>query len=428
MKTRLTWIGQLDKLEKDVASTSEQLHKTIYGETSDVAGTGDAILHVRGRLVRTLLDRGRVWRGLSLVGQQGTGFTLSTAPPPDPAATTAPVAIKHNIQPKTVLHAFKEVELPDTTWVPAAYVGEFRAAPVNESTVTLEPTIPLTGDQVQAGRAPGRWALYEVCPVDGHEWLEGKTEQELTQLMPIQATGLSPADYQKFISQFLRDGKDADEVNDPPDNIWVEVEFKQPYKVTVDAPAVASVDTEPFNSEGQAQLERLRRAPPGSQDPAASQAEFAAGERAVLDKQTADKRIADGVATKVKPIFRRRLVEFDVKFHGNYTRFVELSDHIRTLAADTAAVQAAKTKADEQAALLTEYIANMTDDAAKVKFEAEELKKYGEAVAARVAEVRAELSQLYRSNKALSAEMAALSAQMAEDIERRTLDTAALSR
>ena len=37
-------------------------------------------------------------------------------------------------------------------------------------------------------------------PVDGHEWFAGKTDEEIRALIPMQMTGLAPADYEKFIS------------------------------------------------------------------------------------------------------------------------------------------------------------------------------------------------------------------------------------
>ncbi|HEX5104019.1 MAG TPA: hypothetical protein VFV87_09430, partial [Pirellulaceae bacterium] len=168
---------------------------------------------------------------------------------------------------------------------------------------------------------------------------------------------------------------------------------------------------------GRAQLDRLRRAKPGQK---AADMEFASGETATFDRATADKLIADGVAEKVQPIYRRRLTDFELKFHGLHSQIVEINSRIRALSQDVAAIQTSKAKADAQATLLEDYRAKLTADRDKVKFERDELKKYSEAVAGRLSEVRSELSQLYRSNKALSRELAALNAQMTEEIEQRT--------
>src|SRR5439155_26755155 len=84
--------------------------------------------------------------------------------------------------------------------------------------------------------------------------------------MPQQLFGLPPDQYQKLIQSYVRDGGPADD-NDPPENVWYEVKFLQTYAVPVDAPMLNSVDAEPFNAEGQAVLQRLRRAKSG-QEPA----------------------------------------------------------------------------------------------------------------------------------------------------------------
>ena len=211
-------------------------------------------------------------------------------------------------------------------------------------------------------------------------------------------------------------------MNDPPENIWFEVKFLQPYKVPIDAPAVASIDSEVFDSEGRAVVDRLRSAEPGA-EPATS--DFEKDQTGIFDKATADKLIAGGIAEKVRPIFRRRLIDFELKFHAVNTQIVELNGRIRALSLDVASIQASKTKADRQATLLEDYKTKLNDDLTKVKFELEELTSYGDSVAGRLGEVRAELSNLYRSNKALSRELAALNAQMTEEIERRTREATA---
>jgi chromosome segregation ATPase len=122
----------------------------------------------------------------------------------------------------------------------------------------------------------------------------------------------------------------------------------------------------------------------------------------------------------VRPIYRRRLTDFEGKFHSVHEQIVDLTSRIRALSLDVAAIRVSKDKADAQATLLEDFRSQLNEDLAKVKFELDELTKYGESVSARLGEVRGELSQLYRSNKALSRELAALNAQMTEEIEQRT--------
>lgn len=435
MKTRLAWIDLYDKLDKELATTTNAFELATYGDPADVEGNTESVVDLRGKLGRVILDRGRVWRGVTATPAtatpNGPSYVISMQPPQDPALPAAPVE-KHNIAIKTVLFAFKEGPTADGFSVPRFFLGEFRVTAASDASITIEPAMPMTNDQMGVAAnpnpftppgmqptGPGTWVLYEVMPVDGHEWFAGKTDQEIRELIPQPLTGLAPPDYEKFIAQFVRDGQAADEVNDPPDTIWYEVEFLKPYTVTVDAAAVVSVDEPlpPFDAQGRAVLDRLRLAKPG--DPPAD-AEFAVGDTGIFDKQTADQLIADMTAKKLRPIYRRRLVDFELKLHGVHSQIVDLDSRIRALTLDVASIQASKDKADSQATLLEDFRTKLSDDLAKVKFEVAELTKYGDAVATRLAEVRGELSQLYRSNKALSRELAALNAQMTEEIEQRT--------
>ena len=81
-------------------------------------------------------------------------------------------------------------------------------------------------------------------------------------LVEVQRTNAEAAAFR--IAQFVRDGSQADEVNDSPDNIWYEVKFDKPHEVLVDATVdPPSLDLEPYASDGRAQHPRLRRATPG---------------------------------------------------------------------------------------------------------------------------------------------------------------------
>src|SRR5262249_25464729 len=149
----------------------------------------------------------------------------------------------------------------------------------------------LAPEQLQSANVPGTWALYETTPVDGHEWFTGSPEERTK---PLQiAAQLSaeriPTDVaNRLIEAYTRDG-DAAKETDPPENVWYKVIFDQEYEVTVDAPIVNSIDTDPFNTEGQAVLRRLRRG--GATPEEAGKIVFGPKEGqinwAVLDRDTA---------------------------------------------------------------------------------------------------------------------------------------------
>ncbi len=432
LKTREAWVKKHDSLEADLIKTREEVELANRGPITDVQGTADSVAGLKGQVSRAILDRGRVWReGITVLGQPGpAGITLNMAGAPQVDATGQPIAAaapsKHNITEKTILFAFAQGEsqaFPGVP-VPAAYLGEFAVTAVADGSITVVPTMPLAGDQAQlVGNPATQWILYEVMPSDGDIWLPNDVEQ-LRKLIPMAATGMQQAEYEKFLSQFVRNGQAADEVNDPPENIGIKVKFTQPHSVEVDAPVAIEWTDIPFDSQGRAVWHRLRRA--GSA-PEPGKAEFAAGEIAVFDRQTGEKLIADGIATLEGRVFQRTLFDFDTKFRLAYLRFVELNNRIGALTLDIQAVQAAKDKADAQAALVEDYKTKLADDLAKVRFELDEMTKYRTSLESRVGEVRTELSQLYVSNRRLAAELAALNTEMTERINRRAREATALN-
>lgn len=422
LKTRATWVGRHDQLTKDVEKAKADLELVAVGDPGDIKGESPSVLNLREELARTILDRGRVWRQCAPTPNQDGSVTLQTALPQAEGAGPPP---KNNITVKTVVHAFREGQDPGGLTVPVAYIGEFRAVAATDTSVTLAPNLPLSAQQVALVRDPSaNWSLYEVAPIDGHEYFQGMDEATLMALIPQAMTGLPNDQYKKLITDYLRDGQPADEATDPPENVWTQVKFKQAYTVPVDAPPIGSVDAEPFNAEGQAQVDRLRVAKSSAQP---GQVEFKVGDTAVFDQATANDLISRGIVDKVQPIYRRRLNDYELRFHGIHSRIVEINDRLRTLSLDLAAVSASKDKADQQAALLEDQRTKLTDDLAKVKFELAELSKYGDSVTTRLTEVRSELSQLYRSNKALSRELAAINARLTEEVKRRVRESTAMT-
>jgi hypothetical protein len=430
LKTRATWIGLHDKTESEVEKTRVQVELVTRGDPKDPSAP--SLVSIRAELTEVLIDRGRVWRGCAPSIDRATGaVTLTTTPaaaagdPNLPAGAAVPAAgKKNNIQPKTVLHAFREGQIAGADGtplvVPIAYIGEFEAAAVTDSSVTLQPTMPLAADQIQAGTGPGQnylpsWTIYEVCPVDGHQWFDGTDEQrqvELSKIIP-----------QPLLAAYLRDGREAN-ANDPPEHVWVEVKFLKDYELMVDAPAATSTDTEPFNTEGQAVNPRLQNKDGAGKvqfGPEAPRIPFA-----VLDKQTADGLVASGTAEVVKSIFRRPLNDYERKLHGIYDRYVELTSRQRQLDTDNKALLVSIEKANEQGKLIEELNAKQKDDLQKTVLERDELKRYRDELANRVMVVQTELSQLYRANKVLARELAEMNARLTEEIENRARQATAM--
>ena len=439
LKTRAAWVKLHDSLEKQLATTDDDLLKTTRGDPKDFEGTTDSLYSVREAMGRTILDRGRVWRGCFPNIDRRTGaIVVQTSPPPDPTNPTPAPPKKHNIQPKTIVHVFREGQPapPDGPILPVAYVGEFRVTQVNDQAVALEPTIPPTPEQAAAGLTQGTWALYESMPVDGHEWFTG-TDQE--KLQPLQfAASLerqSPQVQQAFgqiAEQYKRDGTEVtSHDNFPPEDVWYEVTFEKEFEVDVDAAVVNSIDAEPFNTEGQSVLPRLRRG--GETPEQAGKVKFGPGEgqihTAVVDSQTAEALISQEICdpVKTKKIYRRKLNDYERRFRSINDRMVELAGRLKQVELDKKAMEATTAKSEQQYALVEELKAKANEDLAKVKYEVAEMEKYTAALSGRLSAVQGELSQLYRANKAIGRELAELTARLTEDINRRTREATALA-
>jgi hypothetical protein len=449
LKTRAAWVKNLDKLETDYARAADDLERTTRGDPKDFEGKTESLISVREELGRTILDRGRVWRGCMVAGinRQTGAISLQTAPPADPNNPGAGGAKKHNIQAKTVVHAFREAEFRDpqnpekVTIVPASYIGEFRVTPVNDQTITLEATMPLGPDQQAAATVPGSWALYETAPLDGHEWLATtKDDQNNIHVLPLEGAlqlamqaervQFTPAAIQQILQPYLRDGSQADPTTDAPENVWYRVIFDQEYEVTVDAPIVNSIDTDPFNTEGQAVLQRLRRRGATPDEP--GKVTFGPKEGqvhwALLDSQSAQALIDRGVAKldpDSKPMYRRRLTDYERRFHAINEGITDINGSLKQLDLDNKAMIASTQKANEQRALVEQLKAKANEDLAKVKYESGELEKYLARLSGSLAAKQTELSELYQSNKTINRELSELTARLTDEINRRTREATA---
>jgi hypothetical protein len=426
LKTRAKWVKEHDTLETQLANAELDIERVTRGDP-------ESLFSVREELARTVLDRGRVWRGTVPQIDPRTGnITVLTSPPPDPTNPTPAPPKKNNIQPKTILHAFREAQKsPESPVVPASYIGEFRVVNATDNAVTLAATMDLLPEQVAAGRLPGTWALYESMPVDGHHWFEGD-EKTRTEAFS-DAAGLeraNPAMMQPIVQAYLRDGGDAADT-DPPENVWYEVKFDQEFEVVVDAPVVNTADAEPFNTEGQAVQPRLRRQDENPESP--GKIVFGPNEgqihTAVLDQQTAESLFERGICKRedAKRIYRRKLTDYERKFRSMNDRTVEINGRKGQLELDNKAMLAATSKAQEQQALIEDLKAKASEDLAKVRYESAELEKYTAALSNRLTAVQTELSQLYRSNKAISRELSELTVRLTEEINRRSREATALA-
>lgn len=433
LKTRTTWMEKVTKLDKDL-DTREQANELLLRGNPTANPPPPSVISVREELGRTIVDRGRVWRdcvptinpdrtiNLAMGGPMADPNAI---PPLDPAVAPAPAAPaapakKHNITPKTVVHVFKEYPNPEGIKVPRFYLGEFNVTAATDTVVTILPSIPLSPEQAaEAGRGDATWVLYETAPVDSHAPFAGLSEEALKAIFPQAQLGIQdPAKYQAFIEQYARDGSPA-RADDPPENVWIQVKFLKSHEVSVDSvQPINTVDGQPFDSEGQAQLSRLRRGEP---------VKFQPGDSGIFDRATADDLIAQGIAGEPQPIFRRRLNDYEFAFNTIHRQMLALDQRVKDLNRDIASIRAANEKAETQITAQTEAIDKLNADITKATYERDELTKYVTALNSRVEEVRTALSKLYSQNRSLSRELAEITARLMEDADRRTREATAMA-
>ena len=265
LKTHAVWKKEAQRLDAALLVETDKRDLLRDGKLAEFPQTSPTIFGVTSEVHRVIIDRGRVWRGCALAAADASSFTLNTAAPPvgaDPAAL--PATKPNNMQPRTVIHAFKEAPATDPTItikLPAVYLGVFEATAVTETNVTLSPLLPPDAEQrLEWQDANATWALYESMPTDSYEIFTGLTDEQLRVLLPFEKTGMTAAEYDAMIKSYVRTGT-AFDVNDRPEDKWVKVKFLKPHKVKVnsDAPGLVLLDGGAFDAEGRAIHPSLRR-------------------------------------------------------------------------------------------------------------------------------------------------------------------------
>ena len=184
------------------------------------------------------------------------------------------------------------------------------------------------------------------------------------------------------------------------------------------------VDEKPFDAQGQSQLARLLRTKdPKTPDPV----KFAPNDIAVFDKATADDLVNRGIVERQGLIYRRKLNDYEQAFQVISRKLYILRDKTAVVVRDTATIKDAREKAVEQTMLQETAKALLQADYDKIVYERDEMKKYADAVAARIKEQRAEMSRLYANNKAKHAQLLEFDKAMTEEVERKQREATALA-
>lgn len=421
LKTHMNWRTEVQRLEQDLETQQKQIDNVQFGEVTKVLDQEPSLRSVKAEVARTLLDRGRVWRGCQPGNFDGTSVTVTTAAAPAAPVEggAAPAAKPNNIEPKTILYAFKELPNADQTMLlPSVYLGEFTATAATESSVTLAPTIPLDAEQLQQIRTvDSTWALYEVLPIDGHEFFAGIDDATLRTLIP--QGKMTPEQYDAVITSYLRTGGPATE-DDPPEYRWVRVKFLEKKTIDVDSDQMNAGALDFFDQQGRSVAARLRRS---------ETVEFEKGDTAVVDQATADTWATAGQVEKQELVYMRPLNDYAAVFHMQFAQRESLNDDIDRVTRENALIDNATKQAEAQVIAVNDEKTKLEQDLANYKLEQEAVTNLETQLKAQSEDLRKKLSQTYLQNQQLAAELAELQKRLADEVAKSdTTKTAALSK
>lgn len=469
LRTHNTWRTQFTKLSRELEKEEQARTELLHGPIGEVIQSKPSIRSAIGDERRELIDRGRVWRGcipLQAMPDDTVVVNTSAAPavPPgvepaaEPAAPgegaapanggAAPAAPAATVDENMIVHVFvedlapPEENLPAGTKVPRMYIGEFVAAAVAGTNVTLKPTSPLDNfEKSWLRRGNATWVLYETMPVDQHRIFaadprgtpdlnqnadespvfgamdEAKLKRLFIEPTPEQAP--SPEVFKQFQDRYLRmvtpyqrDGRRASD-EDPPENVWLKVRFTQPHKEEVDTagdPVGAVVSSQMFFDRGRAEIAVLQRG---------KAVEFKQGDVGVFPQADANRLIAtENVCELIEPVYVRKLNDYEYGFDNIRLQLAQLDKARRQLLRDTSEVTRANELALEQIALCQQARQKVAEDLEKTRLERDRITQYVAQLEGESTKLRDEMRMLYRVNFELANQLAQLDQQMTERIDR----------
>ncbi len=417
LKTHKAWRELLNETEAALVEEQETLESLEKGSPDKMS-----VAQARTALQNVVMDRGRTWRNCQLINPQGDSITLVTGQAGVDGAAPAP----NRIEPKTLLYVFLEREVdPLVGPVPVGYLGEFAATQTTDTSVTMQRTIPALPSQnamLQQG-VNATWSLYELLPVDGHEWwfadLDEATRddkqlrrEEITKVMP-KPPQMSNEAYEAMIMPYIRDGLEATDA-DPPENHWVRVKFKRNHVVDVDSQAPPTLDSRYFDEEGRAEIARLKMGEP---------VEFEIGDVVILDNTTAKDWIGQGICAEEGPIvdvYMRSLYDYEYLFREIYNRIVLLNEAEQLVARNQATLNVTVTTTESDIAYRAAEKEKLEADLAGFREELNAISRYASALEAKLSEVKERARVYFAKNNQMEAYLDEMTKKLTDEIDART--------
>lgn len=448
MRKRVGALAEYAKNKDDLDKLSADINKLTWGDPSAVSEELDSVVAYKSQLRRVTMDRGRVWRHVTLLDQTDNQFRLELAAPTTPAApiaapaapaattpaatpspatpapgtTSAPAQPTAPVQPAAstipsatfeglpvnmVVYGFAEAaQSPvgqaseNDQAIPDFYLGEFKVVNYQARQVELRPTAPLEPNQIayiQDGKA-NTWTLYEMLPLDGHqayaapeskptlEFIFGRMDKATLEKL-FASVPVEDSRQQKLIDRYLRDGQKA-AADDPPDSVWVRIELLKDYVLDVDSTESANATVGGyFDSSGRSIDVRMKRG---------EGAKLEALKQLVVSEAVYKDLTDKGIAKLIERIFVRPLIAYEEAFSQLAIRRQTAIDHIALYERDKNVLT--NSNALGQAMIADSQIEKqlLSQDLAMYQKEQSVVKSALAAMEAKLQQTKAELSHFYR--------------------------------
>jgi len=171
LEVRHEWTKKYEENITLRAEVEEDLQELLYGTRPDGSIVSDtsiaeSLIGVRHEYQRTLMGRGRVWRGVNLTKMQLTPNII------DSIADVTLADDQHGIEVGSRFLFFREAEMQNADGqvqnVPAVYFGEYNVEAVNGAVITLKNVFAPTiyNPQVMVAGVPV--SMYQKMPTDAH--------------------------------------------------------------------------------------------------------------------------------------------------------------------------------------------------------------------------------------------------------------------
>jgi hypothetical protein len=419
-----------DRLTAKLALKDAEEQRARDGDRVNPIPDLNAYVPITNELNRLVVERGRVWRGASVVGlaanevslQLAAGLAGAPAPAPAPAgaANGEPAASPSNagLSAETIVQVFGE-RTDERGTVPAVYLGEFVVSASDGSAIKLKPTANLTPEQngAIAGGSFPTWSIYELMPLDSHtafSALGSKEEEnaifgrmdrdELAMLLGIDpsladaeptALNLRDAIKARVLQSYLNDGGRPPE-GTPPEQIYFRVEFLKDHTIEVDAQEQRTATEGGFyDLSGRSVDARLKRGEDGAK------VDFKAGQVIVLDSTSSDDLVKQGIVKSLSPIFVRRLNDYEYGFREVRRQITAALQDAKLIERELAEMLNSQTIADAQVRMRQQERAKLDKDFAQYSKEQEVITAEASRLDEEVTKTRNELSSMFQQIQSL---------------------------